>query len=120
MFAALSARLWFLQVLASERLKAEGSNNTVRIVHTEAPRGRILEANGKVIVGNRPSLEVTANLQQLAADSEGELLRLSELLHVPVNVIRTRLASKIYYDYQPKPIAFDVSENAAAYIKEHQ
>jgi len=120
MFAALSTRLWFLQVLASERLKAEGSNNTVRIVETEAPRGRILDDKGRVIVDNRPSLVVTANLQQLGSDPEGELLRLSELLHVPVGLIRDRLASKIYYDYQPKPIAYDVNEKTAAFIKEHQ
>src|SRR5437867_653739 len=120
MFAALSTRLWFLQVLASERLKTEGSNNTIRIVQTDAPRGRILDDKGRVIVGNRPSLVVTANLQQLGSDPEGELLRLSELLHVPVHVIRDRLASKIYYDYQPKPIAYDVNEKTAAFIKEHQ
>src|SRR5438128_10657108 len=93
MFAALSTRLWFLQVLASERLRQEGANNTIRIVQTDAPRGRILDDKGRVIVGNRPSLEVTVNLQQLGSDPEGELLRLSDLLKVPVRVIRQRLAS---------------------------
>ncbi len=46
LFAALLARLWYLQVLASPTLKVEAQHNSVAVVYTEAPRGRILDRNG--------------------------------------------------------------------------
>ncbi|MBI3647964.1 MAG: hypothetical protein HY240_04340 [Actinobacteria bacterium] len=58
MFGALSTRLWFLQVLASEKFKQEGLNNSLRLSQLPAPRGRILASNGEVLVGNRQDLEV--------------------------------------------------------------
>jgi cell division protein FtsI/penicillin-binding protein 2 len=41
MFAALTTRLWFLQVLASEELKREAADNAVRLIEVPAPRGVI-------------------------------------------------------------------------------
>src|SRR5437660_1131655 len=53
LFATLLARLWYLQVLVAPDLKVEARANSVRLVYTEAPRGRILDRNGKVLVDNR-------------------------------------------------------------------
>ena len=53
LFCALLARLWYLQVLASPTLAVEAQNNSVAVVYTEAPRGRILDRNGKVLADNR-------------------------------------------------------------------
>jgi cell division protein FtsI/penicillin-binding protein 2 len=41
MFVALTARLWFLQVLATDTFRAEARNNSVRFVYTDALRGNI-------------------------------------------------------------------------------
>ena len=41
MFAALSTRLWFLQVLATEVYAQEAQNNSVRTAKTDALRGEI-------------------------------------------------------------------------------
>lgn len=121
MFAALSTRLWFLQVLASAQARGEALNNSVRIVQTEAPRGQILDDTGRhVLVGNRQSLEVLVNQQQLGADAEAVILRLAQVLKVPVRQITTQLESPRYYAYQPIPVALDVAKKAAFYIKEHQ
>ena len=39
MFATLTTRLWFLQVLAAEQYKAEAKDNAVRLIEVPAPRG---------------------------------------------------------------------------------
>ena len=45
MFAALSTRLWFLQVLATEVYAEEAQNNSVRTATTDALRGEIWTAD---------------------------------------------------------------------------
>jgi penicillin-binding protein 2 len=119
MFAALTTRLWFLQVLDSASATAQIRDQSVRIVHTDAVRGNILDDRGRPLVGNRVSLEVRVTKDQLSANAEEELLRLSEVLGIPVKDIRAGLDDKRYFDYQPKPVAFDVDENIADYLGEH-
>src|SRR5919206_1352128 len=53
LFATMLARLWYLQVLVAPDFKVEAQANSVRLVYTEAPRGRILDRNGTVLVDNR-------------------------------------------------------------------
>ena len=60
LFAALLVRLWYLQVMASDQYEAVATNS-VRLVTTEAPRGRILDRNGVVLVDNRISDVVTVD-----------------------------------------------------------
>ena len=55
LFAVLFARLWYLQVLAAPSGEAEAELNRVRLVTTPAPRGRILDRTGRVLVDNRVS-----------------------------------------------------------------
>ena len=59
LFAALLARLWYLQVLAAPTFRVAATANEVRLVYDEAPRGRILDRNGKVLVDNRVAQAIT-------------------------------------------------------------
>ena len=59
LFASLVARLYFLQVLAGPEYQVAAETNRVRIVSEPAPRGRILDAEGDVIVDNREMVVVT-------------------------------------------------------------
>ncbi|HWO70551.1 MAG TPA: penicillin-binding protein 2 [Actinomycetota bacterium] len=119
MFAALSTRLWYLQVLAAERFRREAQHNSVRLVDVPAPRGRILDRNRAPLVENRLSLVVTVNRQELGDEAESVLLRLSELLGIRVRVLAERLQDPRYYSYQPVPVAQDISEDAWFTIEEH-
>ena len=47
MFAALTTRLWFLQVLAVAQYRDEARNNSVSFAETDALRGTIKDANGQ-------------------------------------------------------------------------
>src|SRR6478735_3875852 len=57
-FAVLFFRLWSLQVLSSARYLDAAQNNQLRTIRVEAPRGPILDREGKVIVGNVPGTAV--------------------------------------------------------------
>ncbi len=119
MFAALTTRLWFLQVLAAEEYQREALNNAVRLVDVPARRGRILDAHGRVLVTSRASLVVTMNREQAGNDKEEILFRLSELLDVPAAELGERLDDTRYYVFSPIPIAIDAPKRVVMYLKEH-
>ncbi len=52
LFAVLFLRLWALQVLSGDRYLAAANDNRVRTLRLEAPRGPVLDANGKLLVRN--------------------------------------------------------------------
>ena len=49
LFVALFARLYSLQVLHEEQFQAAAVSNTNRTLSTEAPRGRILDSEGRIL-----------------------------------------------------------------------
>ena len=91
LFSALLARLWYLQVLAAPTYKEEAQLNSVRFVYTEAPRGRILDRNGKILVGNRVVPTVTVDKTELGEKPDDVIAHLAALVKVPVPVLKERI-----------------------------
>jgi penicillin-binding protein 2 len=128
LFLALFSRLWFLQVLAGDRYTLAAEENRVRTVVTEAPRGRILDANGVELVGNRPALTISADRMQLLdgngdplhEDAERVLDRLSALVRLDREEIVERLISRRYSPFRPVPIAIDVAPEIVFAVREQQ
>ena len=120
MFAALSARLWFLQVLASDSFAKQADQNQVRLVPLAPLRGEVLDRRGRVLIGNRSSTIITVDRQELNGQEEQVLFRLSSLLKVPVKDLVSRLDSVKYLPYQPVPVAEDVTKDVVFYIEEHR
>ena len=56
--AALSGRLAFLQVLETGRYRTLSAENQFNLRLIPPPRGRILDRNGVVLAGNRPSFRL--------------------------------------------------------------
>src|SRR3954471_4709176 len=69
LFAIIFFRLWYLQVLSGDKYLAEANDNRVREVKVEAPRGRIVDRSGPLLVDNRTALVVQVNPEQLPAGS---------------------------------------------------
>jgi penicillin-binding protein 2 len=121
MFAVLTTRLWFLQVLAQPQFEQMAQQNQVRVVPITPLRGEILDRTGKVLVGRRSSVVVTIDPLALPVkQTDAVLFRLSNLLKVPVPDLVTRLKSVQYLPYQPVPVAEDVTQRNVFYIREHQ
>ncbi|MEX0992193.1 MAG: penicillin-binding protein 2 [Actinomycetota bacterium] len=119
MFAALTVRLWFLQVLASEKYLTEASENAIRFVDQPAPRGSILDRNGEPLVENRTALQVEVNRQELPQDRAPVIRSLSRVLGVSQEALTRRIDDKRYYPFAPVPIAFDVDQKVRWAIAEH-
>lgn len=119
MFVALSTRLWFLQVLAADRFTDLAQDQSIRFVPRETLRGQILDANGRMIVGNRMSLEVRVNRAEMGDDTEAILQNLAEVLQMPVERLVEELATNRFLERQPVPVAEFVPEKVKYYIDEH-
>ena len=119
LFAALTARLWYLQVLDTKDFQVAAEANQVRLIYEPAPRGRILDREGRVLVDNRVADVLT--LSRVEAQDHPEVLpRLAALLAVPEEQIVERLLDPKYSPYRPVPLAVDVPEDKIVYIREHQ
>ncbi len=50
MFSVIFFRLWYLQVLSGDRYVAEANDNRVRDIKVQAPRGQIVDREGRSLV----------------------------------------------------------------------
>lgn len=70
MFIVIFLRLWYLGVLSGDEYLAEAQNNQVREVTVQAPRGEILDRDGKKLVTNRTALELQVKANELPNSAE--------------------------------------------------
>ena len=119
LFSVLFARLWYLQVMDAPSFLAAATANQKRIVYEEAPRGRILDRQGRVIVDNRRAQVITVDKQVVKGNTE-VMGRLAALLGVPLAELERRAADVRYSPYRPVPVAEDVPEETVVYLREHQ
>jgi penicillin-binding protein 2 len=120
MFAAITTRLWYLQVLATDQFNREANENQLRLVPIEPVRGEILDRNGEVLVANKPTTVILVDREQMQGQDEEIIRRLSKLLKIPVGELVDRLNSVRYLPYQPVPVAEGVEPRSIVYIEEHK
>lgn len=119
LFVALSSRLWYLQVLAGERYGDLAEGNRVRQVVVEAPRGRILDAKGRVVVRNRAAWAVTVKPTELGDRRREVLGRLARLLDTTRARLEARIADYTGSPLRGIPVAEDVPTRQLFYLTEH-
>ena len=105
---ALLARLWYLQVLAGERYGELAEGNRSREVRVEAPRGRILDRHGRVLVRNRAAWAVTVKPWELGERKDEVLNRLAKLLGLSRAELDERLNDKDTSTLRGMVVAEDV------------
>jgi len=65
MFSVIFFRLWYLQVLSGDRYVAEANDNRVRDIKVQAPRGQVVDREGRSLVDNRTALAVKVTPAEL-------------------------------------------------------
>ncbi|MEJ7764891.1 MAG: penicillin-binding protein 2 [Acidimicrobiales bacterium] len=121
LFAALLTRLWYLQVLDAPNFVEAAKRNEVRILCEPAPRGRVRDRNGEILVDNQVTTAVTVSKKTVSERPE-TLPRLSALLgstEYPVAELEKRLADPRYSNLKPVPVAFGVPSEKVIFMKEN-
>jgi penicillin-binding protein 2 len=118
LFAALLARAWYLQVVQAPTARLEANGNRVRTVTIPAPRGRILDRQGRPLVVNQEINAVTVSRAQLSKRSD-VLEKLARVLVMPVDELQRKVDDKRFSPYKPVPVAENVPKEKLIYISEH-
>jgi len=121
-FLILSYGLWSLQIRKSDEYESRAQQNRVRKVPILAPRGKILDREGRLIVDNYPSFSALL-LRDQVRDLNADVQRIAEGLHIPAEEIldkvrRYQLARAAVY--QPIIIKDDITPDDRAFIEAHR
>lgn len=125
LFAVLFFRLWSLQVVTGDKYLAEANDNRTREVRVRAPRGRILDRDGNVLVDNRTSMALQVDPTKIPYNKVKRaalFTRIGNVLDLDRQQIRKRYRQEVEDNPPGSPItlAENVSDDVAFYIQEHQ
>jgi len=82
-FAALAISFWFLQIVQHSRFEEMAENNHQRTLALRAPRGVLFDRNGKVLVENRFSFNISI-VREHTSDLDRTIRLLAEVAGVDV------------------------------------
>jgi len=119
-FLILAYGLWRLQVMQSEFYAGLAERNRVRTVPILAPRGKILDREGRVIVDNYPSftaLLLRDSLRDLSADAD----LIAKGLNMNPSEVRERIRKFASMpQYQPIFLKDDITPDELAFVESHR
>ncbi|HET7348118.1 MAG TPA: penicillin-binding protein 2, partial [Acidobacteriaceae bacterium] len=112
--------LWRLQVVGGQNYHAMAEANRVRKVPILAPRGKIYDRDGNLIVDNYPS--VTCYLvREQGHDVIPDLPLIARGLHMTVDQIQGILKKyRAAPKYQPLPLKQDITPDELAFVEAHK
>ncbi len=112
-------RLLYLQVILGDELRQRSEKNSIRTLRLEAPRGEIVDRNGKVLATTRPAFGarmIPSDVQNLSLELEA----LGQLLAIDPVPYRERIASlRGRMRFQATTIKDDLSFEELARIETH-
>src|SRR5271169_2237916 len=119
-FLVLAYGLWRLQVMQSDYYSLAAEKNRIRNVPVLAPRGKILDREGRVIVDNYPSfsaLLLRDSTRDLTADAD----LIAQGLHLDPKEVRSRIRHFASMpQYQPIFLKEDITPDDLAFIDAHR
>ncbi len=120
-FSVLVLRLWALQVLAGTHYQALARNNQLRVLRTEAPRGSILDREGRTLVTNVGSTAVEVWPADLSKRGRyRELKALAQVVNVPLRQLIAKVEARKGDPLTPVTVQVAVHADQVAYLREHQ
>src|ERR1700693_5821386 len=119
-FLVLAYGLWRVQVMQSDLYATLAEKKRTRNVPILAPRGKILDREGRVIVDNYPSFSALL-LRDSSRDLSADADLIAHGLHLDANEVRTRIRHFASMpQYQPIFLKEDITPDELAFIDAHR
>jgi len=119
-FLILAYGLWRLQVVQSDLYATLAEKNRIRNVPILAPRGRILDREGRTIVDNYPSFTALL-LRDSSRDLSADTDLIAQGLHLDAKEMRERIRKFASVPhYQPIYLKDDITPDELAFIESHR
>ncbi len=118
--AILFAGLWRLQVLGESGYRVLAEQNRIRKVRVLAPRGKIFDREGRILVDNYPSVSCYL-LREQGKNLAADLPRIAVGLHLSLDQIQSTLRHyQSAQKYVPIPLKQDITADEQAFIEAHR
>jgi len=119
-FMILAYGLWRLQVVQSDVYSSLAEKNRIRNVPILAPRGKILDREGRTIVDNYPSFTALL-LRDSSRDLLSDAALISQGLHLDPKDVRDRIKHFASMpQYQPIYLKDDITPDELAFVEAHR
>jgi penicillin-binding protein 2 len=123
-FSVVFLRLWYLQVLSGDKYLDLANDNRVREIRVQAPRGDILDRDGKVLVANRTELALELRPQDLpppGPERGAEMRRLADVTGMTPKEIETEIR-KVLAESSASPVILQkgLGADKVFYLRENQ
>src|SRR5215469_14579643 len=119
-FLILAYGLWRLQVMQSDFYSLAAERNRIRNVPVLAPRGKILDRDGRTIVDNYPSFSALL-LRDSSRDLTADADLIAQGLHLDPNEVRGRIRRFASMpQYQPIFLKEDITPDELQFIEAHR
>src|SRR4029077_17031314 len=119
-FLVLAYGLWRLQVMQADYYSLAAERNRIRNVPVLAPRGKILDREGRIIVDNYPSFSALL-LRDSTRDLNADADLIAQGLHLDPKEVRDRVRHFASMpQYQPIFIKDDITPDELAFIESHK
>jgi len=118
--AALAAGMWRLQILGVDNYRVLAEANRVRKDPVPAPRGKIFDREGRILVDNYPSVSCYL-LRNQAKDLNADIPLIAHGLDLPVEQLQAtirRFAAEP--QYEQIPLKQDITPDEQAFIEAHR
>jgi len=120
MMLALAAGLWRLQVLGAESFRQLAEQNRIRKEPIMAPRGKLFDREGRLLVDNYPSISCFLVREQ-NRNVDVDLPLIAQGLNLDLEQLRATLRRyRASPGYQPIPIKQDITADEQAFIEAHR
>jgi len=119
-FSILFMRLFYLQIMKGEEFRRLSENNSIRLESIVAPRGLIFDAEGKLLVDNRPSFDLRI-IPRNAKPLEQTLKKLAHYTNIPEEDMMEKIREcNGWSSYKPILLKPDIGREAMASIEVHK
>jgi penicillin-binding protein 2 len=119
-FLLLAYGLWKLQVSESSMYASLAEQNRIRNVPILAPRGKIIDRNGRTIVDNYRSVTALL-LRDSSRDLSADADLMASGLHMDAKEVRDKIHHFAYMpQYQPIYLKEDITPDEEAFIEAHK
>jgi penicillin-binding protein 2 len=120
LLASLAAGMWRLQILGVNNFRLLADANRVRKIPVMAPRGKIFDREGRILVDNYPSVSCYL-LREQTKNLQADIPLIARGLDLPVEQVQAvvrRYASSP--KYEQIPLKQDITPDEQAFIAAHR
>ncbi len=116
----LISGLWRLQVVGAQNYRTLAEQNRIRKVPILAPRGKLFDREGRLMVDNYPSVSCFL-IREAGRDLRADFPLISRGLHMTPEQLESTLAHyALAPKYQPIPLKQDITPDELEFIEAHR